>query len=342
MLAPTFKLRLKQFSIVILFIFLFWCSQMTDALAAQPKTCRMGTYITALRDLEPATKAFGADFWLWSVCPSKDLDPIKNIEFVNAVKIEKMYNSVTERKDKTGNFQAQDKVYWTQEKIKATLAHPWDVRNYPFDRHTLKIQLEESTFDTSAFVYAPDLKNSRYRNKMRVEGWRITDFQITPKTSLYESTFGDPELTTGRSEYTGMDIEIKIQRYKVITFLKVTAGVYAAALITLLSFYFTDSGFLSSRIGLLSTAMFATLVNIRGMENILGRTEQLTLVDKIHITTLMYIFCAVAASIYSHWLVERKRAEQALKFDRRLCFPLFTISFAIANGLLIFQAILRG
>lgn len=179
---------------------------------------------------------------------------------------------------------------------------------------------------------------------MRVEGWRITDFQIVPKTAVYESTVGDPELTTGKSEYSGMDIEIKVQRYKVITFLKVTAGVYAAMLITLLSFYFNtaESGFTTSRISLLSTALFATLVNMRGMESILGRTEQLTLVDKIHITALAYIFCAVAIAVYSRWLVEHKCINQAINFDRRICLPLFSISFAIANALLIIQANLRG
>ncbi|BAU15255.1 hypothetical protein LEP3755_58130 [Leptolyngbya sp. NIES-3755] len=341
--APSFMLRLKQCSIAFLLILAFWFSQITDALA-EPKTCRIGTYVTTLRDLEPTTKAFGADFWIWSVCPSKELDPIKNIEFVNATKIERMYNSVTERKDKIGNFQAQDKVYWAQEKIKATVAHPWDVRNYPFDRHTLKIHLEESTFDTSAFVYTPDTKNSSYRENMQIEGWRITGFQISPKTTVYESTFGDPELTTGKSEYSGMEIEIKVQRYKVMTFLKVTAGVYAAALITLLSFYFNtaESGFTTSRLSLLSTALFATLVNMRGIENILGRTEQLTLVDKIHITTLVYIFCAVAIAIYSRWLVEHKCADRAIRFDRQLCMPLFSVSFAIANILLIVQANLMG
>lgn len=341
--APAFKQKLKHATIAFLLLVAFWFAQITDAIA-EPQTCRVGTYITALRDLEPATKSFGADLWIWSVCPSKDLDPIKNVEFVNATKIERMYNSVTERKDKTGNFQAQDKVYWTQEKIKATFAHQWDVRNYPFDRHTLKIQLEESTFDTSNFVYTPDVKNSSYRDKMRVEGWRIADFQIKPKTTVYESTFGDPEITTGRSEYSGMDIEIRVQRYKVITFLKVTAGVYAAAMITLLSFYFNtaESGFTTARIGLLSTALFSTLVNMRGMEAVLGRTEQLTLVDKIHITTLAYVFAAVAIAVYSRWLVERKCANRALNFDRRFAFPIFSISFAIANAFLIIQANFKG
>ena len=41
-----------------------------------PVACRLGVNVAALYDLDPAKGSFGADLWLWSLCPTQGLSPL--------------------------------------------------------------------------------------------------------------------------------------------------------------------------------------------------------------------------------------------------------------------------
>ena len=51
---------------------------------AAPATCRVGLYLRDLHSFDPTADTFGADFWLWSLCPSADHQPLQTMEFVTA------------------------------------------------------------------------------------------------------------------------------------------------------------------------------------------------------------------------------------------------------------------
>jgi hypothetical protein len=310
--------------------------------AALAKTCRVGTYLLSLRDFKPVERTFGADFWVWSVCPSADLKPLKSMEIINGAETQTAYESEQTKKDTVGAFKSLDKVYWTQQKVSTTLRHNWNLSNFPFDRHILEIPLEESTLDTASFTYTADTEASTYKHNLRLPGWRITSFQIKARTTNYQSTFGDPGLKTGESDYSRLSIFIGIQRDSVISFFKLITGVYAAFATVLLAFFLESGGEFGSRTGLLVGSLFAVLVSMQGIESVLGSSSAFTMVDAIHITTLGYIMVAVIAAVYSRVLYERGREKEALKFDRRICFGMFSISFSILNIVLVANALIRG
>lgn len=314
----------------------------TSNAAPAVKTCRMGVYLLSLRDFKPVERTFGADFWVWTVCPSKDLTPLKSMEIVNGTDIQTAYNSEQVKKDTVGSFKGLDKVYWSQQKVGTTLRHSWNLSNFPFDRHILEIPLEESTLDTSSFVYAPDTEASTYKENMQIPGWRITSFQVKARTTNYKSTFGDPGLKTGESDYSRLSIFIGIRRDSVISFFKLITGVYASFATVLLAFFLESGSEFGSRTGLLVGSLFAVLVSMQGLESVLGNSSQVTMVDAIHITALGYIVIAVIAAVYSRILHEKGQDEKALRFDRKICFSLFSISFSILNIVLVANALIRG
>jgi hypothetical protein len=309
---------------------------------SSPKTCRVGTYLVSLRDFSPVNKTFGADFWVWSVCPSKDLKPLKSIEIVNGENIQTAYDNVEEKKDKVGSFRSLDKVFWAQQKMSATLRHNWDLTNFPFDRHILEIPLEETTTDASGFVYTADREASNYKKDTKISGWRITSFEIKTSTVNYKSTFGDPDLESGESNYSRFSIFIGIERDSITSFFKLITGVYAAFATVLLSFFLESGSEFGSRTGLLVGSLFAVLVSMQGIEGVLGSTANLTMVDAIHITALVCIMLAAITAVYSRLLHEQGRDKAALKFDRKICFSIFSISFAVMNFVVIINALIKG
>ncbi len=307
-----------------------------------PQSCRVGVYLLSLRDLAPATKSFGADFWVWSNCRSKTLKPLETMEVVKGKDIQTAYDNTQERPDSAAPAKPEKKIYWAQRKISATLRHDWAIENFPFDRHTLEIPLEEAQADATAFVYMPDVENSSYKLDMKVDGWKIKKFAVRERKEKYQSTFGDPALKSGESEYSRLSIVIDIERGSMLSFFKLITGVYAAFATILLAFFLESSSEFGSRTGLLVGSLFAVLVSMQSIDGVLGQSGTLTMVDSIHVTTLGYLIAAVIAAVYSNRLNEQGREKAALKFDRQICFSIFSISFVAFNIIVITHAMMQG
>ena len=322
-------------------------SEVLAETAPAPQTCRVGVYVASLRDLNLAEKRFSADFYLWSVCPSKELEPLKSMKVLNVEDYKRFkadYDSTSERKDLPKWFYPQEEVYWAGHKIRATLYQSWNVSNFPFDRHTLTIALEETTKNASQFVYTPDFENSGYQAKMDLDSWQITSFKLAEQKVPYTTTFGNPELEAPQDSYSRLVVSIDIKRVKFFSFLKLTIGVYIAFAVAMLSFFYDSdqTSLASPRRAIYIGALFAALLNMRIQETVLGRTEDLTLVDQIHIATILYIFGTGVVSVYSRLLSESGRKKQAMWLDRRFFFGLFTLSFTLFNVIAIAYAIIVG
>jgi hypothetical protein len=307
-----------------------------------PTSCTIGVYLLSLRDLAPTNKSFGADFWVWSNCHAKNFKPLQSMEVVNGKDVQTAYDSSQEKPDPTTPQQPDRKIYWTQRKISATLRHDWRVENFPFDRHTLEIPLEETQADINAFTYIPDVANSSYKQDMKVDGWKIRKFTVRESTAKYQSTFGDPALKSGESDYSRFSIFLDIERDSILGFFKLITGVYAAFATILLAFFLDPGGEFGSRTGLLVGSLFAVLVSMQNIDSVIGQSNILTMVDTIHVTTLGYLLAAVVAAVYSRVLHEKGRQKAALKFDRRICFSIFSISFVVFNIIMIASAALKG
>jgi hypothetical protein len=346
-IAPKKYLLRRQRQLMGLWLMAWLCWGLNSpALAAptnRPQACPIGVYLVSLRDLNPAEKTFGADFWAWSNCPTKDLKPLESMEVVNGKDVQTAYDSVQEKPDPARVTQKPPgKIYWAQRKISATLRHDWVVANFPFDRHTLEIPLEETQADANAFTYIADGENSSYKQDMKVDGWKIKKFTVQESKAKYQSTFGDPELKTGESDYSRFSILVEIERDSILSFFKLIMGVYAAFATILLAFFLEPGGEFGSRTGLLVGSLFAVLVSMQSIDGMLGQSDSLTMVDAIHVTTLGYLFAAVLAAVYSRILHEHGREKASLRFDRKICFSVFGISFTIFNLVMIGNAMLKG
>ncbi len=337
----------KFVAILILGISVWLLIQVPAVLAEpvkSPQTCRVGIYITSLRGFKFADKSFTTNFRVWSVCPDKDLNPLESMEILDSLESETISDSTLEKKNRSGSFSTKGDVYWSQRDISAVLHQSWDVQNYPFDRHTLKISLEEATQDASGFIYTPDFKNSGYQPDLKIGGWKITNFTLQEEKVVYQTTFGDPELVSEEGVYSRLTVSIPIQRVKYVSFFKLTTGVYVAFAVAMLSFFYETGqpSLVSARTSLLVGCLFSALVNMRAPESVLGRTESLTLVDQIHIVAIVYIFAGALATVFSRLTTEGGQAKQAMWLDRHFLFRLFTISFITLNAIVISHAAIVG
>lgn len=118
----------------------------TPSPSGTPKTCNVGIYLISLHDFDLAEESFSADFWLWSTCPSEDLQPLKVVDFAKSKSITTSFYNTLKR----------EKGYWSYVKVSGTFRYDWNIRNFPFDRHTLQIILENTNALASEFIYTAD------------------------------------------------------------------------------------------------------------------------------------------------------------------------------------------
>lgn len=294
------------------------------AASAAPVRCQVGAYIVSLSQVDTATGTFKADFWMWSVCPTPGLEPLKSMEFLNGVETTGSLDSTIRRGDR----------WWSTRKISGTFRQDFSLENYPFDQQPLGIHIEEGVLDARDLVYVADQRESGMDPAVDLPGWRLKNFRVLARIADHPTTFGDPSLPDGNSQYASLTLQIGVERAHLANFLKATFPIYIAALLALVSLTVTDG-----RMSLLGTTTFAVVLSFVSVERVVGPHDGVYLLDQLHFAALALIMAATG------WGVTSLRAiahggDAVLQRRRDLAAAgVLTVSYLLLNALLVGLAI---
>jgi hypothetical protein len=265
-----------------------------------PETCRVGINIEELYDLDMAGDTFGAVLWLWSLCPSAQPAPLETIALPTGTSLD-----LGELRGRP----AGDAGYYQYRRIQGTFRHDWDMSHYPFDRQRLVIPVDETDLGSSVVLFEPDVEASFLSPDIRgrLDEWDISDLSLEASVSREPSTYGLPEAEA--DGYARLEAAVVLERTQILTFLKLTAGVFAAALIALLALFLDprDRGFFGSRLGVLAGVLFGVLLSMRTADAFIGDASRPTLVGKIHLVALGLIIAIAAITLVHHRRLDRGR-----------------------------------
>lgn len=298
------------------------------AAKAGPVKVRSGAYLTSLYDLNANNNTFTADVWLWFLHDKgRDLKPLKTLEPVNA----------RDFKTSLDTSQEHGAEQYHTEKVRGVFNHNWDVKNFPFDRHELKIRLEEGIADINEFVFAADVANTGFDPAILIDGWRIDRVTVKADQHTYNSSFGLSD--SAKSTYAASIISIFIERDAVGLFWKLLAAVYIAFLVSIVSYFMDPSkdGIFNGRVGLLVGMIFAVVINSQRVAATLGQSSSFTLADKIHVLTLLSILLTLIGALVSRHLHTTNRGEYAVRIDRRMAAGI-ALAYALVNLWMIASA----
>jgi hypothetical protein len=222
-------------------------------------------------------------------------------------------------------------------KLQCVMKDSWQITNFPFDKQTLRLSIENSQYDSRSCVFAPDTLGKHFDPRFTLHGWAIDSFRIMIATKTYETTFGDESLARPHTEYSSFRVRIKIERDALGLFWKLFIGMYIAFLIAYTCFYIhADS--IDSRFSLSVGSLFAVIGNKYIVDASLPETVTFTLVDMLHGLTLIFILCVIAANIWSLKLVKRNKLQQSNKFDTIIAQVLLVL-YVTLNLYYISQAV---
>ena len=297
---------------------------------AQKDTCKVGIYVNSLYDLKLEDKSFMTDFWLWLTYANDSLHFEEAIEIPNSKSTEFSHFSNEQKAN----------LHWITQKCKAQIKQEWNVSQFPFDRQYLRIEIEDSRYDTAHLCYIADTINSRMDTSFNSREWCIERFSIRNDVRTYETTYGDPGLS-GKSSYPRIIAEIQIKRNNSWRMLsKMLTGAYVAFFISCLVF-FVSSENQDSRFGLCVGGLFAAIGNKYIVESIVPSTTTNTLMDSVHNLTFTFILVIVGMIIISLFLFEsgdERKRKLSLKLDMWAFFSIMTI-YSVANILFIKAAL---
>lgn len=297
-------------------------------LRAAPERVLMGVYVTDLYDFNPGANCYTVSFWLWTRHRSPQLHPLDTLEIKNAKSV-----SMTKVVEVPRNGEI-----WSQRFVTAVVRYDWDLRHYPFDRHLLQLKVEEGQWDTSQIVYAADAASSKIDPASTEDDWEVRSFGIETAPVRYPTTFGDPALTDGSSAFARATVAVEVERTQIGIFLKLLLGAYVAFLLAMMTLRMEQPSLFNTRMSVLVGALFATLVNMRASEAVLGRSSDFTLVDRIHLTIAFYVLMAAFVGFVSRRLADAGRKPAAVRVDN-VTLVAGVVSFVVINAVLITTAV---
>jgi hypothetical protein len=297
--------------------------------AAAPVHCRIGAYVVSLRDFNVSDGSFTAELWLWSTCPSKKLQPIKTLEFVNA-------NEVT-----TSHYAASrvNGVYWAEEKVTGTFRYNWDLGDYPFDRHTLELQIEDTFSPVGELVFDPDVEGSKVSNDLSLNGWRVAKLHIEHLAHRSNTSFGYPGESPVEGEtYSQIRIKISLTRADYSRLLLFTIVPFLAVILVfagrLLPAEATDV-----RMDLATAGLFAVVISLLAVTDVLGTVLGDSLVGEVHVVALLYILIVALMNILDRRRELQGAEEAVLERTDIRSLVLLAVTYVIVNGVVFANAL---
>jgi hypothetical protein len=311
------------------FLIIFFAA-ISSSCFAQKDTCTVGLYINSIYDFRMDEKSFTADFWMWMNYKNDSLNFENGLEIPNS------------KVSEFNHFGMEKKLgwNWATQKCQAQLRHLWDISKFPFDKQRLRIELEDSQYDTTELVYKADKLNSKIDTAFNSKEWFIESFNIDAGVRTYGTTYGNPELS-GTSSYPRIIAEIVIKRNNSWLMLgKMLTGAYAAFLISCLVF-FVSSENQDSRFGLCVGGLFAAIGNKYIVESIVPSSTTNTLMDNVHNLTFTFILLIVGIIIVSLALFESDdplKKQKSLHLDK-IAFFSIVVLYGSINAVLIYNAV---
>lgn len=252
----------------------------------EPNKVEIGIYLLDLYDLDLKFGSFIGDFYLWLRWRG-DFDPTK-FEFMNGEMLGK--DNPDPRKIGDLNYVS----YRMRGKFRAHL----DFRDYPLDRQLLMIEIEDSNLDSKKLLYEADVENMSFEKRFYLSGWETAN-QPSCETLLYnyETNYGNPERPPGeKATYSRFRMSIPIKHAgSELIYLKTFIGVFISVAIAFLTFLVEPTD-LDPRFGVGVAGIFGAVSSMIVVSSNLPENPYFTLADKVHLTSLGFIFLSILIS----------------------------------------------
>lgn len=266
-------------SSTILFLILLVPSSTSYAYAEEVKA---GIWLVNVDRFDTSTGSYNVDFYIWFRWDaSGESDKPINFEFTNG-----RTASIDIIRQSDGYYEAR---------VRGTFIKKLDFTNYPFDEHTLTIEVEDKVKSIDDLIFVVDDKASGVDEGLSIPGWYMKSWSIGVGEHRY------PDAT-----YSRLIFSFTLARYTLSTVLKSVLPITVISTIASLTFFIAPKNF-AQRIGIGVTTLLAGVAAHLNLTSQLPQIGYLTFADKIMI---------IAYSIFLHGLITTTLVIRALDKEK--------------------------
>jgi len=261
---------------------------------------RIGAFITSVSDVSESQRRFEISFWVWLLGPdvANGVNPAATLEITNAATFVREHVVTT----------PYDAGRWSQVKFRATIRNDLDFTSFPFDRHTLRVHLEDAELDTRALELVVDSPPGGrapvvLSSELDPQDWALGEVSLTVEPHAEPTNYGDPTQTVD-SEFSRAVIAIEIARkHSLRILLTLLLGTFMG---TLVAFFAVLLPIQQSppRYTLLAGALFVSIANRLLVDARLPAGSSLGLLDQLQLSAIVGLLALTGASLYLTNLAE--------------------------------------
>jgi hypothetical protein len=267
-----------------------------------PEEVIVGFYPTTIYDIDIGTSTYQVAAYVWFRWTG-DIDPSETAEFVNAVENwgltkEKIFAEPQVRADGT-KYQILQ--------LQGRFFQAFSLADFPLDRQTLTITIEDSAHTAERIVYRVDRAESGIGDRLKVPGWKIGAVDVEAGEHTYNTSFG--EEAGGSSRYATATFSLSIHRPVTFFLLKFLLPL-CIVLIANWTVFLMQPRLIEVRTALPTTALLTTMFLQQSYS-----ASYLILIDKIYAVA----YAMIVATLISVILTSRhvKPTTETTGFSRR-------------------------
>jgi hypothetical protein len=276
------------------------CASFTPTAQATPtqNTVLVGVYVLNVGEVDLRTGSYTMDFYLSMRCPTVKCN-FGSFEFMNgrASSISLEENTTTEK-------------IW---RIQGSFYENLDLHNYPFDSHSLNVQIEDQLLTTQNLTYQPDPKYSGIAPSIVVVGWSVSGWSQSVADDYYQ---------VYNQTYSRYSFSLTLDREPtsaVAIFIPVLLLTFIALLATLM--YGDASSVFENRILLSASLLIAAVLFQFSLDSNLPPLGYLTFADWFMIATYFIMAGGLVSGILVlnyHHRKDRAKLERIHRYSTRL------------------------
>lgn len=244
----------------------------SNSTSSGPTVVYVGVYVLNVGTFDVSTGTYTVDFYLDLLCNST-CDP-SGFEFMNG-----------RATSETLLINSSNELFY---RIQASLSTNIDLKDYPFDSHSLPIEMEDQINTADTQVYQYNASDSGVDPAVTLVGWQLTGANATVVNHYYAPY----DQTYSRFVYN-----INIQRIVLASMLKTFLPVVFIVLVGLLALLIEENNMLWTRISIITSALIAAVMFHLNIASSLPPVGYLTFADKFMIVTYISLVLSLLSSI---------------------------------------------
>ena len=292
----------------------------------------VGIYGINAYAIDPGANTFYMSAYVWLRWHG-DIDPVATLEFANMTE-ERLRKTLL---DPVMELPNGDKLQ--QLKVQGRFFDPYNLSDYPLDRQSISIYVEDSTYTADTVVYQADTSGTGYDSSLQIPGWDVTGMTVANLVHEYGTNFGDP--AAGASSYSAAEFSLHIARLRSMFLWKLLLPLLLVLCTNWLALVLPPR-FADARMAMPATALLTTVFLQQSSLAAIPQVSTLVLMDVIYLMAYIAIVATAARVILANLRYRPDLDAAVVARMHRTDLVLLTVQAVVVIGALVQMVVSRS